>query len=36
MHLNPDEMILWQYGFFKVNSTMLMAWILMVLLAAGF
>jgi len=35
MHLSPDELILWQYGFFKINSTMITTWVLMLVLTAG-
>jgi F-type H+-transporting ATPase subunit a len=35
MNLSPDQEIFWQRGFFKVNGTMLMTWILMTLLAVG-
>jgi F-type H+-transporting ATPase subunit a len=35
MHLSPDEMIFWQYGFFKLNATIVFTWGLMVVLAAG-
>ncbi|HFD11075.1 MAG TPA: F0F1 ATP synthase subunit A [Crenotrichaceae bacterium] len=32
MHLSPDELILWQYGFFKLNNTIVTTWILMAVL----
>lgn len=35
MHISPDEIIFWQYGFVKINATILYTWILMVLLAVG-
>jgi len=35
MHLSPDQMIFWQYGFFKLNGTIVFTWALMLLLAAG-
>jgi F-type H+-transporting ATPase subunit a len=35
MRLSPDEIIFWQYGFFKLNATMVFTWGLMLLLAAG-
>lgn len=35
MHLSPDEIILWQYGFFKLNATIVSTWGLMLGLAVG-
>jgi len=35
MHLSPDEVILWQHGFLKLNLTIASTWGLMLLLAAG-
>ena len=35
MHLSTDELIIWQYGFFKLNATILTTWGLMLLLALG-
>jgi F-type H+-transporting ATPase subunit a len=35
MNLSPDQEIFWQRGFFKVNGTLLMTWILMTCLALG-
>lgn len=35
MHLSPDQAILWQSGFVKLNSTILTTWGLMLLLAVG-
>ena len=35
MHLTPDEMIFWQFGFIKLNATIVFTWGLMLLLAAG-
>ena len=29
MHLSPDELILWQHGFFKINVTIATTWALM-------
>ena len=29
MHLSPDQMIFWQYGFFKLNGTIVFTWGLM-------
>lgn len=35
MRLSPDEIIFWQYGFFKINATIVFTWVLMLLLTAG-
>jgi F-type H+-transporting ATPase subunit a len=35
MHLSPDEVILWEYGFVKLNATMVSTWIIMLILALG-
>ena len=35
MRLSPDEMIFWQYGFFKLNATLVFTWGLMLVLAVG-
>ena len=35
MRLSPDEMILWQYGFFKLNGTIAFTWGLMFVLTVG-
>ncbi len=35
MRLSPDEMIFWQYGFFKLNATIVFTWALMLLLVVG-
>lgn len=35
MRLSPDEMIYWQNGFLKINSTIVMTWGLMFLLTIG-
>ncbi|SEK56555.1 F0F1 ATP synthase subunit A [Nitrosovibrio tenuis] len=35
MHLSPDDLIFWQYGFLKLNATILYTWGLMLILAAG-
>ena len=35
MRLSPDQMIFWQYGFFKINGTIAFTWGLMVVLAIG-
>jgi len=35
MRLSPDQMIFWQYGFFKLNGTIVFTWGLMLVLAVG-
>ena len=35
MHLSPDEIIFWQYGFFKLNATIVITWGLMLVLSLG-
>ncbi len=35
MRLSPDQMIFWQYGFFKLNATIVFTWGLMFVLAVG-
>lgn len=35
MHLSPDEVIYWQYGFVKLNATILYTWMVMLLLVLG-
>lgn len=35
MRLSPDELIFWQSGIFKINSTIAFTWALMLLLAGG-
>jgi F-type H+-transporting ATPase subunit a len=35
MRLSPDEIILWQYGFVKLNGTIVFTWGLMLVLAVG-
>jgi F-type H+-transporting ATPase subunit a len=35
MRLSPDEIILWQYGFLKLNATIATTWALMLVLAVG-
>ena len=35
MRLSPDELIFWQYGFFKLNATIVFTWALMLVLAVG-
>jgi F-type H+-transporting ATPase subunit a len=35
MRLSPDDMIFWEYGFLKLNATILWTWILIVVLVIG-
>jgi F0F1-type ATP synthase membrane subunit a len=35
MQLSPDELIFWQYGFFKLNATIVFTWGLMLILVIG-
>ncbi len=35
MHLSPDQILFWQFGFFKLNATIVFTWALMLLLALG-
>ncbi len=35
MRLSPDELIYWQYGFFKLNATLVFTWALMLGLVVG-
>jgi len=35
MHLSPDEIIFWQYGFLKLNATIVFTWGLMLVMTAG-
>lgn len=35
MHLSPDDIVLWQYGVFKLNATIAFTWALMALLTLG-
>src|SRR5579871_3422172 len=35
MRLSPDQWILWQYGFIKLNATILTAWLIMAVLSIG-
>src|ERR1700730_1433376 len=35
MRLSPDQLILWQYGFVKLNATILTTWILMLVLTVS-
>ena len=35
MHLSPDDIVFWEYGFLKLNATIVYTWGLMLILAAG-
>jgi len=35
VRLSPDDIIFWQYGFFKLNATIVLTWGLMFVLAVG-
>jgi F-type H+-transporting ATPase subunit a len=35
MHLSPDEIIFWKYGFLKLNATIVNTWLLMLVMATG-
>lgn len=35
MHLSGDDQILWQYGFVKLNNTLVTTWLLMLVLTVG-
>ncbi|HEY0340213.1 MAG TPA: F0F1 ATP synthase subunit A, partial [Steroidobacteraceae bacterium] len=35
MHITPDQLVLWQYGFVKLNATIVTTWGLMLLLTVG-
>ena len=35
MHLSPDEVVFWQHGYLKLNLTIVMTWVLIVVLVAG-
>ncbi len=35
MRLSPDEMVFWQYGFFKLNGTIVFTWAVMLVLCVG-
>jgi F-type H+-transporting ATPase subunit a len=35
MHLSPDQVIFWQYGFITLNATIVYTWGLMLILAVG-
>jgi len=35
MHLSPDEIVFWQYGWIELNATIVFTWLLMLVLVAG-
>ncbi len=35
MRLTPDQLIFWQYGFFKLNGTIVFTWAIMIVLVVG-
>jgi F-type H+-transporting ATPase subunit a len=35
MNLSPDQIIYWQYGFFKINATIAYTWVIMLVLVVG-
>ena len=35
MHLSPDDIIFWEYGFLKLNATIVFTWGLMCVLVIG-
>jgi len=35
MRLSPDEIVFWQYGFVKLNATIVFTWVLIFVLAVG-
>jgi F-type H+-transporting ATPase subunit a len=35
MHISPDEVIIWQYGFIDLNATIVYTWGLMLVMAVG-
>ena len=35
MHLSPDDIVFWEYGFLKLNATIVYTWGLMLILAGG-
>ena len=35
MHLSPDSVVYWQYGFVKINATIAFTWMLMLFLVFG-
>lgn len=35
MNITPDSILYWQYGFVKINATLIMTWIMMLVLTLG-
>lgn len=35
MHLSPDQLVYWHHGIFKINGTMVVTWVLMLVLVIG-
>jgi F-type H+-transporting ATPase subunit a len=35
VHLSPDEIVFWRYGFFQLNATIVLTWGLMLVLVVG-
>jgi F-type H+-transporting ATPase subunit a len=35
MHLSPDEIIFWKFGFITLNATIVLTWVIMLLLVVG-
>ena len=35
MHLSPDDLLYWQWGFVKISATLIWTWVLMALLVLG-
>jgi F-type H+-transporting ATPase subunit a len=35
MHISPDEVVFWRYGFFVLNSTIVTTWALMLVMTVG-
>ncbi|MCB0616214.1 MAG: F0F1 ATP synthase subunit A [Phaeodactylibacter sp.] len=35
MRISPDELIFWQYGFIKLNATIVITWVLMLVMVVG-
>ncbi|TFH06223.1 MAG: F0F1 ATP synthase subunit A [Methanosarcina sp.] len=35
MRLSPDELVFWQYGFIKINATIVLTWGIMIIMALG-
>lgn len=35
MHISPDEIVFWQWGFVTINATLIFTWMIMLLLGVG-